>query len=304
MTVSELYVQVARLGFEDSLEDAKSFYHSANRALLQVNSLRPAIASRAINHHPLPNLLGDSFSSMEVNTSTDVVLEALNARAFYFEADGNGVFTIECLNGDSWVSFGGGAIEDTTRSREFRAYYGVIKNGNDYATGMVRITFKGSFLYHIRRVALYGDILSDSPEDVPAFTPFVRYDMSKLTNDFLDFASPPIEDDTGEKVRIGYNVEGNSILLPYDTCGVFRVLYRRCPRLLEYHVDPNEDDTEIDLDEELSSLMPILVAAYVWLEDEEGKAIHYMDIYRERAAQIKMQQRNNDPAVVKNVYGW
>ena len=66
MTVAELYKQVAQLGFEVSLEDDDRFYYAANRALLQVNEVRPAISYYLINHKPLKNLLSDSaFSPVE-----------------------------------------------------------------------------------------------------------------------------------------------------------------------------------------------------------------------------------------------
>ena len=42
MRVSELYEQVAGLGFETSLDDGNDrFYQAAGRALLQINALRP-----------------------------------------------------------------------------------------------------------------------------------------------------------------------------------------------------------------------------------------------------------------------
>ena len=63
MTVAELYKQVAQLGFEVSLEDDDRFYYAANRALLQVNEVRPAISYYLINHKPLKNLLSDSAFS-------------------------------------------------------------------------------------------------------------------------------------------------------------------------------------------------------------------------------------------------
>ena len=77
MTISELYKQVAQLGFEDSLEDNDRFFYAANRALLQVNKLRPAIGNYLINHKPLENLVTEStFSSVEK-------LEDLTFEQFY-----------------------------------------------------------------------------------------------------------------------------------------------------------------------------------------------------------------------------
>lgn len=301
MKVSELYAQTAKLGFEDSLEDEKTFYHSANRALLQVSLLRPAIASCAINHHPLSNLLGDSFSPIE--RTDELIFEATGAKAFYFEADGNGSYVIEALTDGEWVEIGDGSF--TSSNHEFKARRGFVKRAGAFVSGAVRIRFLGEYLYHVRRVALYAAIYSGDEKDIPAYEPYMSYYMPDLAADFIDFASPPIDADDGyAKMSKGYAVEGKSILLPHDHSGIVRVLYRKKPAALAYKDKPTDDDTDIDLDEELCSLLPILVAAYVWLEDEEGKAAYYMDLYRERAAQIERKSRNATPATVKNVYGW
>jgi hypothetical protein len=62
--------------------------------------------------------------------------------------------------------------------------------------------------------------------------------------------------------------------------------------------------TVIDLDPELCTLLPLLVASYVWLEDEEEKASYYMNLYRERAADIERKNRSYAPIKIKNIYGW
>lgn len=301
MTVSELYVQTAKLGFEDSLEDGKNFYHSANRALLQVSLVRPAIGSCVINHHPLPNLLGDLFSP--VQRVADLCFEAAGAKSFYFEADGNGHCVVEMEADGEWTIISD--IVLASANREFKPYRGFVKKGNEFAPGTVRLRFIGEYLYQVRRIALYGALYSAEKADIPAFSPFVSYSLPELAKDFIDFAMPPIEEDDGHtKAGLGYAIEGKNILLPYNKSGVVRVLYRKKPKSIEYRSDPEKDGTVIDLDEELCTLLPILVAAYVWLEDEEGKAAYYMDLYRERAAQIERKSRNAAPSIVKNVYGW
>ena len=93
MRVSELYKQVAQLGFEDSLEDDSRFYYAANRALLQVSAIRPAVSAYIINHKPMANLLKENtFTPIE--RSEDLCFEATDAKSYYFEADGNGKVTV------------------------------------------------------------------------------------------------------------------------------------------------------------------------------------------------------------------
>ena len=59
MTIKELYDSVAQLGFETSLEDNDRFYLAVNRAIIQINRLRPKTKVYALSHFPIDNLLGN-----------------------------------------------------------------------------------------------------------------------------------------------------------------------------------------------------------------------------------------------------
>ena len=152
MTVAELYKQVAQLGFEDSLEDDDRFYFAANRALLQVNEVRPAISYYLINHKPLKNLLTDSTFD-PVEKDDDLLYSAEGAKSYYFEADGNGVVYIEKHTDDGWSMIDMVQLES---ARQFVAYRGFIKEAGEFVGGLVRLRFTGEFLYTVKNVALYG----------------------------------------------------------------------------------------------------------------------------------------------------
>ena len=128
MTVAELYKQVAQLGFEDSLEDDDRFYFAANRALLQVNEIRPAISYYLINHKPLKNLLSDSLFS-PVEKDDELLYSAEGAKSYYFEADGNGVVYVEKYNDDGWVIIDSVQLES---AHAFIAYRGFIKEAGEF----------------------------------------------------------------------------------------------------------------------------------------------------------------------------
>ena len=305
MKVSELYEQVSRLGFEDSLDDGKSFYHSANRALMQVGAIRPAVGACVINHNPLPNLLGDNFLTVE---GTDkLIYEIENAKAYYFEVDGSGTYVVEGYKEGKdgkegeWGSIGG---ENFTSVGKFTPCRGLLRNGEE-TPHRARIVFTSEFRYRVRNLAFYDTVYSGNPNDVPAFEPYTFYDISALAKDFISFSSPPVHVDSGyDKMSIEYTIEGANVILPNSFSGVVRVLYNRRRKDIEYRTDPTKDNTVLDLDEELASLMPLLVASYVWLEDEEGKAAYYMNLYRERVADIERRKRNYNSFRIKNVYGW
>ena len=110
MTVSQLYSSVARLGFETSLEDNDLFFQAANRAILQVNAIRPIQGIYVINHKPLDNLIRNaSFSPVEVEG--ELCFEATGAKAYYFEADGEGIAHIEAFDEISRTWGTAGSVE-------------------------------------------------------------------------------------------------------------------------------------------------------------------------------------------------
>ncbi len=302
MTVSELYRQSAQLGFEDSLESGDRFYFAANRALMQVALLRPAISSCVINHTPLINrVLGASFDV--IRRTKELCFTANNVKSYYFEADGNGEVYLEAFIGGKWI---GPEPIRLSGTRRFSSYRGLIKPDGVFFNGNVRLRFAGEYVYNVRNIALYGDIYSDRDSDVPAYEPFTAYDISTLTDDFLSLADSPICEDEGyTKLNQGYRVENGSVLLlPYSAAGVYKVLYRRKPEAIKTDSLPEGNNDEIDLDEELCTLLPLLVASYVWVEDEPSMAEYYAARYNERAAFIMQKERNTSPPIIRNSSGW
>ena len=304
MTISELYKQVAQLGFEDSLEDEDRFYYAANRALLQVNKIRPAISYYLINHKPLTNLVKES-TFIPLEKDKDLIYEATNAKSYYFEADGNGVVYIELYDTvtETWK------IIDTinlSSKRAFVPYKGFIKEGGEFVNGNVRLRFTGDYFYSIKNIAMYEHLFSDEVQDIPAFESYTRYDINTLVDDFLALSCPPIKEAERNLIlNQDYEVEGNSvILLPYESKGVYKVLYERKPAVIEDTGDVTNDDNVIDLDDELCSLLPVLIAAYVWIDDEPQKSEYYMSLYRERSNDIEQRAKDATPVTIKSSNRW
>lgn len=303
MRVNELYKQVAQLGFEDSLEDDNRFYYAANRALLQVSALRPAISLYIINHAPLQNIIaGAGFAPAE--KKTELCYEAQSPKAYYFEADGNGTAYIEKRESDgSYAVIGTVTL---AANRTYKPYRGFIRDFDAFVTGAVRIRFVGEYIYHVKNIAMYGDIYSDDADDIPEYAPFYRYDIGRLTDDFLSLCSPPIKDDDArDRLHRDYDTEnGRVILLPYDAHGCYEVRYRRRVTPIETDDAAQDNESEIDLDEELCALLPNLVAAYVWAEDEPNLAQYYLTLYQTSAADLEKKTRNMTPIYMKSANGW
>ena len=304
MKVAELYLQVAQLGFETSLEDSDRFYFAVNRALLQACKVRPTIKYCLVNHKPLANLI-KQYTFSPIEKIKDITYEAEEVKAYYFEADGNGVVYLEEYIADSgeWRIFN----EILLKSKQiFTAYRGLVKKQGEFISGRVRIRFTGEYLYSVKNVALYQYLYSGEAADIPSYEAYTRYDLKKLVSDFMSLCSPPIrEEEENSLLNQDYEQEGNSIiLLPYRARGVYKILYEHLPTSVENTGATTEDMQELDLDEELCSILPMLVAAYVWLEDEPEKSQYYMNLYRERVQEIVLSHKETAPVLIKNVNGW
>jgi hypothetical protein len=309
MTIQELYDQTAQLGFETSLEDDFRFIQAANRALLQVNRIRPQTSVAVINHYPFPNLIRDTNFEPVRKDSDDICFEATGVKAYYFESDiskGAGNVLVEYLSNNGWQTVLDFAnTGKLTEVRTLRAFRGLIRdeNGNFFDESVsVRIRFTGDFAYTIRSVALYGKIHSLNEEDIPTYSEYTRYNLMGITADFSAFCCPPIRDE-GEYRFLSkdFHIEGRStILFPRSHPDIYHVWYER---KLKPITTVNNKDT-VDLDEDLASIMPLLIASYVWLDDEPAKASYYLSLYREQEALIRAEEKRLNPITIKNVNGW
>jgi hypothetical protein len=302
MTVSQLYNSVAQLGFEDSLEEDSRFIFAVNRALLQVNALRPVTKAFVINHNPLENKIkGMDFKPIE--RKQELIYYANGVKSYYFEAEGIGRLIIEHLEADEWNTIGEQIIDSPIG---FTQYRGFIKKDGNFINDNVRMRFTGDYIYTIRSVAMYEYIYSENAKDIPAFAPFSRYDISDLAKDFLTLSTPPIvEAEGGLYLNQDYAIEnGRVILLPREKSGVYKVVYNKKPQYIKREQSVSEDMTAIELDEDLCSLLPTLVASYIWLEDEPQKAEYYLALYREGAANIASRVRNVTSIPIISTNGW
>lgn len=296
MTVSELYGQVASLGFESSLESNEIFYDTAARALLEANRVRPRTASVLINHIAPENLTEDAFSPRYVKGALEFI--GLSPQCAYFEADGDGrVFFETVPEGNVFYE------RELKRGAGGFTEYRVILPQKE---GLVRMRFVGNYVYSVRNVAMYADLWGHAEGDVPKRAIYTSYDMKNITSDFLEFNTPPIAE-TEEYVNPAgdYRVEeGSRLLLPHDKPGVYKVIYKRLPRPINTEDDPAGSGERIDLDEDIAALLPPLVAAYVYAEDEPSLAEYYLSLYRQGAAEIRALTRRAGVVRVKSVNNW
>lgn len=303
MTIQELLDSVSQLGFETSLENTQRFYLAANRAIKQVARIKPAIANYRIDHYPIANNANDDAITPAIKETDPIYFSASTAKSYYFEANGTGTATLEKYSATTgiWTVFKVIALYST--ASKFVAYKGFVLDGEEEVTEPIRIAFTGDYTYFVRNVALYATLYSSSLSDIPDYSAYTRYNMNTLTAHFSSFLSPPLVDEVGNIVLYkNYSIENrDTILLPRSIRGSFIIRYYCKPAEID---NSGEDmDAVIDLEDELVALLPLLVAAYVWADDEPAKCEYYLSLYREQEAQIKSAIKNIEPVTV-TTNGW
>lgn len=338
MKLQDLYNSVSQLGFEYSLGDDGSsrFIYATNRALIEVDSLRPRRKRKDINHRVPNNLLFSEPVTIEKDQT--LTFTARGAKSYYFEVSGVGQYSVYMIRieiddkGEETVERVGYVADEYTfgnnsgSSPIFVAKKGfIMENGafidnhmreqeeyvklhkklpNPYYTGEVAIEFSGDYDYTIRNLAMYDRVYSASEEDIVPYGKTVGYRMeTSLVDDFDRFDSPPL-DSNGMHLFEGYSVTKDTVYLPIDKQGIYTIKYLHKVKPIDVYANINDPDIEIDLEDDLAAILPNLVAAYVWLDDEPDKAQYYYNLYLQRAEQIKRQSVDLNPIEFKSVYGW
>lgn len=303
MKVNELYSAVCKLGFESTLEDIPAFFIAANRAMLQINALRPLTSIMEIYHRGLKNLIAGADHNIKEHLSEDVIYTSNGAaKSYYFEVKGEGECKVEIYNKarKKWEN----KENITFNTMVFTAFKNLIKPDGEYSSDPARLRFIGDYVFQIKNVALYEHIYSEAAEDIPAFTEYARYDMRELDPRFIELADKPM---VGAYTRLneGYIFEEESVLLlPSDVARDLKIKYKRTPNEIDYRDNPTLDDTRIDLDPELVQLLPLLTAVFVLADEGDGKSEYYLTLYRERAAEIEARKRSRKGAGYISVDGW
>lgn len=299
MTVAELYSQVAALGFETSLESSEVFYNAAQRAVLEVNRIRPRVSLVEIDHVSPDNLIDDVFQPKHVKGELSFI--GTSPRCAYFEYNGCGRVFFETLGDDGEF--------DPFYEREFSHEgngFSEMRVLLDKKDGPVRMRIVGDYVFSVRNVAMYEDLWGPTETDVPKRGAYICYDMKDIVGDFLEFNNPAIA--VGEEYispAEDYRIESESrILLPCGKPGVYRVSYKRLPKAIGMDNSFEDSEEQIDLEEDLAALLPNLIAVYVYANDEPELSEYYLSLYRQAAAEIRAAVRSATPVQVRSANGW
>ena len=277
MTLNELKRDVAKLGFENYIEDEDCFFASASRALSLIYVDRPVSKTALISFRgPQPTLVKEFIE----HRSGEVISIIFTGRAISFRTSGNGT----CV------------IKDDTGSVEtvLSADGQLVKK---FVYGNASVTFSGPYYFTVRNLAVYDDMLSDRVTDIPEHSAYRELLPEDYCDDFRAFSSQPYTKD-GNPIDELKLIDGK-IIAPYDYAGEFYLTYYKSPRPLNKALP----DSNIEISKECEPMLPLLTASFMWLDDDAAKAQYYMSLYRDLIANVKRYSTNKIDTVYR-VNGW
>lgn len=244
-------------------------YTLANNVLVQLctaGKYKQTIYEFSQSPQPENLITSDNMYDVYQFTGTDATYEGEGALAYSFSIDNAATVYIEFeTSTDVWTAATG--LDDLGNPRTltftktasaigaFVNYRGRISNPSAYNC---RIRFSGTTPYSYRNVALYGYTYTSNTL-VPEYTPYIRYDLEDLIEDFFQLIPTQLvmqADYSGgwRYLKTGeYSLEGDhTLVLPAESVGEFRLTYAAYPCKID---SSTEDDYLIDTAPEVANLL-------------------------------------------------
>ena len=277
MTLNELRESVVSLGFESGIDKDEVLRSAVRRALHTIAVDRPTAASRSLFVlSPEGRLVSDVF----LHTGGSSETFTLDGRAFSFKVMGEGY----CLITD----------DDGEREEHFSGEASFIRG---FMKGPTNITFLGEYDYVVFCLAVFKLRLTDDVSNIPTFGDRREIDLAECFPEFLSAEGMPTKKD-GSPI-VGAVIKGSHLSLPYSFTGEVVVFFKMKRDIPSF----DSDDEVIDVPRECEEMLPLLVAFYVWLDDDADKAETYLSLYKDMLASLK----RSSARVVSTAYatnGW
>lgn len=277
MTYKDLCTSVAALGFESFISDQESLLCAVRRA---VGTLFVEKEVRGIYEiYQTPRTPSEVFSDF-IHTGAGVESFTLNARAVSFKTEGVGEYTVRDALSERTISFG----KDEGTHKEI-------------LHGEATLSFRGDYAYSVFDLAAFDALFGPNKEDVPLRSSYREYDLYSLIPSFLAPVFVPT-DEYGIEIPDA-TISSATLRVPASYHGKVRIVYKKAPTL-----PSGNQDEEIILPTGCDHLLPLLCAAYFWLDDDEDKAAYYMSLYREGMLTARRSVKDLADTSYKNVNGW
>lgn len=296
MTPKEIKEEVGALALEPESEvEDGAFWVGLNRAIAQVNRIRPLTKMLVLHNRCLAVISEHRESQFGGNTA--VVLRANGCACAYLQIYGQGKIIFR-KDGQTLLE------KELINNNQTNEYRVVISKYTQKDTADIEVEISGRFAGTVVSAIFYSEKYSDFEEDVPSGNIYNTYSLNEISADIGHVTRVIYEDRLGERQIDSSDFmlpDGNMLWLLKSKPGKYQVHFTK--RLKRLSVDDQND--EIELDEDLQSLVPLLVCYYVWLEDKPELAQAMFAQYKQMEAEIRLQSKASRFPAFQDVYnGW
>lgn len=279
MTLTDIKNEIVALGFEADISINSSLIYSIKRALRTIYTERGETAVLDVYQEPyIPSIYHERI--VHRGDSGDTVIKVFGM-GYAFAASGIGGFRVKT----------GEKVREYNFNSQFSEFSGELDGDGE-------ITFFGRYMFVVYDLSVYDTVKSDDPTGIVRHTGITTYKLKNYAKDYMFAVSVP-KNEYGKDIS-GASVHRDILSVPSTYRGRIRIKYRKCIP----DISPDNADGEIDLPEEYHSLLPLLTASYVWLDDDAEKSQYYMSLYRDGMAALKLYTTKEINAHYTDVVGW
>lgn len=279
MTVSDVKNAVIAYGFNYDLDDNDAlFVRALNSAAQEINRLRPMTDIIEIVHEPYKPI----FTVSDITDVAEEMSFTATARSAVFEVDGSGSLSVTAKDKDRSVPvYIDGEQANHTSWKVATGWKRIVVRSSSYAD--ITIAFSGEYLFRVRNIEFYAEAIPPTAHIKSG--DFVDYDLKSLADGFGSI-SYILRDGVGYIGNETYRVLNNRILrIPASDRGTYEIVYSKHLPILGANESAHKTEA-IPLREDTLETLPILVASYVWQDDNAERAQYYRALFGSLMASV------------------
>lgn len=278
MTIHDLKKEVEALGFSGISPDDDSLVCTVNRALKMIHTYHPKKKRGELGFFPEETILErDVMVGEGAEASLSVpaghLTMTLQGEGKYTVRYGKKSFTssFSCISSKVDISF----PEDGEI---------IFSEDSTFCAWNIRAYKRSAFPY--------DDALDVSGDHL-------TLDLRRIFPDLLYLLDTP-SDISGREIRGILINDPSHVSIPKEYRGVISFSYRAAAEEIS---EDSGDEDKIDISDELSPLLPLLVTYFLWLDDEPNIAKEYLREYERLSLDVKRITRGGAISYV-DVNGW
>lgn len=276
MTLNQLKSAVSALLSETVTERDPIFLGAANRSLEMLFRELPSLKLLTL---PVTKMGSTVLAEKVEHSAGEKLSFRLSADAYSFKVAGRGRCTVRDSSGEL--------------TRDFDTPLSSLRGFISGCSG--EIVFEGDYRYTVFALTVFNGIVGQSLEDIPDGSEERVIAADDYADDVLALLGE-VRDSSGGAVA-GAKVVGRSIIFPRDYSGLATISYERRPAPI------TESSVFIDAEPDAASVLPLLTAYFLTLEEDCDRAGEYLSLARGGIKSL-LARRTRADLEYTDVTGW